>query len=133
MSKLPEFSSYFPQSRLPLYLVGGAASLYLISSIRSSQKQSQTSPLDHVVPSPLKTSLPNLASEAIRRLPYPPDLFSGARDVDTPYGSIRAYEWGPESGRKVLLVHGISTPCLSLGVVANKLAENGCRVMLFGM
>lgn len=48
-------------------------------------------------------------------LPYPPDVLPGARDVDSPYGSLRVYEWGPEDGRKVLMVHGISTPCISLG------------------
>ena len=46
------------------------------------------------------------------------------------YGTIRVYEWGPEKGRKVMLVHGISTPCVSLGGVANTLVEKGCRVML---
>ncbi len=49
------------------------------------------------------------------------------------YGTIRVYEWGPENGRKVLLVHGISTPCLALGGVANALVEKGCRVMLLDL
>jgi pimeloyl-ACP methyl ester carboxylesterase len=43
------------------------------------------------------------------------------------------YEWGPEKGRKVLLVHGISTPCVSLGGVANALVETGCRVLLLDL
>jgi alpha-beta hydrolase superfamily lysophospholipase len=46
------------------------------------------------------------------------------------YGSIRVYEWGPEEGRRVLLVHGITTPCITLGAVAHGLAGRGCRVML---
>jgi hypothetical protein len=32
---------------------------------------------------------------------------------------------GPEKGRKVLLVHGISTACVALGGVANGLVEKG--------
>ena len=52
-------------------------------------------------------------------LPYPPDALPGARDVKSPYGSLRVYEWGPESGRKLLLVHGISTPCIALGLVSS--------------
>ena len=43
------------------------------------------------------------------------------------------FEWGPEKGRKVLLVHGISTPCVALGGVANGLVEKGCRVMLLDL
>jgi len=46
---------------------------------------------------------------------------------------MRVYEWGPETGRKVLLVHGITTPCVALGSVANALVEKGCRVMLFDL
>jgi hypothetical protein len=116
----------------PLYLSAGAASLGLYLITRSMQSQGKRNPLEHVVSSPLK-SLPQLSKEEVSKLPYPPDLFPGARDVDTPYGSIRVYEWGPESGRKILLVHGISTPCMSMGIVAEKLVESGCRVMMFGM
>lgn len=115
----------------PYFLTAGAASLGLFLITRSIQSQGKRNPLAHVIPSPLK-SLANLPTEEVSKLPYPPDLFPGARDVDTPYGSIRVYEWGPESGRKVLFVHGISTPCMSLGSVAEKLVESGCRVMLFG-
>ena len=86
-----------------------------------------------VIPSPLTTLLPKLSHDEQAKLPYPPDSLPGCRDISTPYGSIRAYEFGPEDGRKVLLVHGISTPCLALGAVAHELAEKGCRVMLFDL
>ncbi|KAL2798881.1 Alpha/Beta hydrolase protein [Aspergillus keveii] len=65
--------------------------------------------------------------------PLPLDALPGARDVQTPYGSMRVYEWGPEDGRKVLLVHGITTPCISLGGLAHALVDQGCRVMLFDL
>ncbi|KAK8140481.1 hypothetical protein PG984_000547 [Apiospora sp. TS-2023a] len=65
-------------------------------------------------------------------LPYPPDgALPGARDVPTPYGSVRVYEWGPAEGERVLLIAGISTPTLSLGDLAWDLSERGYRVMLF--
>ena len=73
-------------------------------------------------------------TEDLSQLPYPPDCLPGARDVDTPYGSIRVYEWGPEDGRKVLFVHGISTPCIAFAGLARRLVEQqGCRVMLFDL
>ena len=86
-----------------------------------------------IVPSPKSTLLPRLSLQQIAALPYPPDSLPGARDVQTPYGTIRAYEFGPEDGRKVLLVHGISTPCLALGAVAHGLVEKGCRVCIFDL
>jgi len=84
------------------------------------------------IESPTDTFVPSKADAVLSALPYPPNALPGARDVDTPYGKVRAYEWGPEDGRKVLLVHGISTPCISLGRVAESLVQQGCRVMLFG-
>ncbi|OJD36506.1 alpha beta hydrolase family [Diplodia corticola] len=89
----------------------------------------------NVIPSPLTTlGLPALTADERRALPYPPDgLLPGARDVDSPYGSIRVYEWGPEDGAKVLLVHGISTPCVALAGVAEELVRRGRRVLLFDL
>ncbi|KAM0256509.1 hypothetical protein ACHAQJ_004920 [Trichoderma viride] len=65
--------------------------------------------------------------------PYPPELFPGGRDVDTVYGTIRVFEWGPEDGDKVLLLHGIGTPCIALGEMAWELVKKGYRVMLFDL
>lgn len=66
-------------------------------------------------------------------LPYPPEgALPGARDVPTPYGSVRVYEWGPEDGERMLLIAGISTPTVSLGDLAWEMSERGYRVMLFG-
>lgn len=123
-----DISFSIPAYFLPL----SALSICLFGVARLKWKETTFEPLNYVVRSPLKTVLPHLSKEQKDGLPYPPDLFSGRRDVQTPWGSLRVYEWGPEHGRRVLLVHGISTPCLSLGRVAEILAQNGCRVMLFG-
>ncbi|KAK8048912.1 hypothetical protein PG994_010642 [Apiospora phragmitis] len=86
-----------------------------------------------ILPGPLTTSLPYLTKDEIKDLPYQPDHFPGARDVETPYGNIRVYEFGPEDGRKVLFIHGISTSCMTLSDIANGIAAKGCRVMLFDL
>lgn len=86
-----------------------------------------------VIPSARTTLLPTISKEAAAALPYPPDALPNGRYVDSPYGTIRVYEWGPEQGRKVLFVHGITTPCIALGAVAQGLVDRGCRVMLFDL
>lgn len=86
-----------------------------------------------VVASPRSRVLDRLSEDELAKLPYPLDALPGARDVQSPAGSLRVYEFGPENGRKVLLIHGVSTPCLALGGVAHGLAEKGCRVMLFDL
>lgn len=64
--------------------------------------------------------------------PYRLDEFPGARQLRTSYGTMQIFEWGPEEGEKVLLLHGIGTPCIALGDMAREFVAKGCRVMLFG-
>ncbi|KAI0020980.1 alpha/beta-hydrolase [Xylariomycetidae sp. FL0641] len=89
-------------------------------------------PKAKIIPSPLKRVVPAPASET-QRLPYPPDALPGGRDVDTPYGSIRVFEWGPADGARVLFIPGISTPVVALGDLGHDLADRGYRVMLFDL
>ncbi|KAK4658585.1 hypothetical protein QC762_0000090 [Podospora pseudocomata] len=93
-------------------------------------------PLPKLLRSPLKTVLPTLPEDELKNLEYKPDTFPGARDVETPYGSIRIYEFGPVTGPKVLFIHGISTPCTTLSKLALSLSNHPshpCRVMLFDL
>ncbi|KAK3336664.1 alpha/beta-hydrolase [Cercophora scortea] len=83
------------------------------------------------IKSPRKTLLPSLSKDETAALPYPPDILPGGRDVETPYGNIKVFEWGPEDGEKVLLMHGISVPCLALADLAQELVSKNYRVMLF--
>ncbi|KAB5551151.1 Alpha/Beta hydrolase protein [Coniochaeta sp. 2T2.1] len=83
--------------------------------------------------SPLNTVIPSLTPREVDDLEYKPDAFPGARDVETPYGSVRVYEFGPETGPKVLLLHGISTSCQTLTHITHRLVSSGYRVMLFDL
>lgn len=65
--------------------------------------------------------------------PYPSNLLPNPRDIPSPWGSMRTYEWGPTTGRKALLIHGLSTPSPALAFVGQGLVEGGCRVMIIGM
>lgn len=97
------------------FLAAGLVSLACVLALRYSP----TNPVlksQSIIRSPRATLLPHLSEAEIANLPYPPDILPGARDVTSPYGTVRVYEWGPEDGRKVLLVHGISTPCVALGL-----------------
>jgi hypothetical protein len=127
-----DLSSYAPYSDMSLYVLAGVTSVTAFIAYQSYNRSVKQARQKEVIPSPLTTLLPKLSVQEQRNLPYPPDILPGARDVDSPYGSIRVYEFGPENGRKVILLHGVSTPCLSVAGVAQKLADRGCRVMLFG-
>jgi hypothetical protein len=120
-----------PFRPIVLYLAGITA-FGVFAVLRLHRNRNHEKELHAVTRSPLTTILPRLRPEEIARLAYGPKYFPGARDVSTPYGTSRAYEFGPEEGPKVLLVHGISTPCLSLGGLAHELVKRGCRVILYG-
>ncbi|KAJ9250096.1 hypothetical protein DTO207G8_6232 [Paecilomyces variotii] len=118
------------QTRLPFFAVTGASfalGVYLHSLL------SRKDDTPRILASPLSTLVPSLTEADKAKLPIPLDVLPGARDVLTPYGSIRVYEWGPEDGEKVVFVHGITTPCLAVGGIAHELADKGCRVMLFDL
>ncbi|KAF2747482.1 alpha/beta-hydrolase [Sporormia fimetaria CBS 119925] len=119
-------------SRLTFCLFLGAASLGTFTVLKSLKSTFQTENA-LVIPSPRETLLPHLSREEQDDLPYPPNALPGARDVDSPYGTFRVYEWGPEDGPRVLMIHGISTPCVALGPLAHELVKKGCRVMLFDL
>jgi len=113
------------------YAIIGAASvggLSLLWALTASSKPARRPP----IPSPRESMLSELSDEDAAELPYHPAALPGARDVNTPFGSIRVYEFGPRDGEKVLLIHGISTPSIALTDLAHKLVGRGRRVMLFG-
>ncbi|KAK6512612.1 hypothetical protein TWF481_001495 [Arthrobotrys musiformis] len=86
-----------------------------------------------IIPSPEKTLLPNLSQNEQAGLAYHPDSLPGGRWLQTPTGRIRVYEFGPEDGKRVLFVHGISTPSIVARDLLLSLAARGCRVMVFDL
>ncbi|KAK6332965.1 hypothetical protein TWF718_010792 [Orbilia javanica] len=86
-----------------------------------------------IIPSPEKTLLPNLSQNEQASLAYHPNSLPGGRWLQTPTGRIRVYEFGPEDGKRVLFVHGISTPSIVARDLLLNLAARGCRVMVFDL
>src|ERR1700753_663082 len=116
----------------PAVYIAGITSIGVLVALQLRRNRQYELNLHAITPSPLKATLPGLSSQELSALAYKPDYFPGARDVNTPYGSCRVYEFGPEQGTKILLVHGISTPCISLGGLAHELVNAGCRVIIYG-
>lgn len=119
-------------TRALLYFTAGVTTVGLAHALYTLLRPPPTKPRNHASPIDLFSHLPD---EDLRQLPYPPiDFIPGARDVSTPYGKIRLYEWGPvNASRKVLLLHGISGSCVVLLTLAETLVNNGCRVMLLDL
>ena len=113
-------------------IVLAVASLAASTFVRRQRYSNEPATLRKTIASPRTTLLPHLTPDQAASLPYPPNLFPGVRDVETPYGVMRVYEWGSEDGRKVILVHGDTTPGPMLGPIAKALVNKGWRVMIIG-
>ncbi|WYZ37613.1 hypothetical protein EsH8_II_001119 [Colletotrichum jinshuiense] len=120
---------------LGLAAAAAAASLLLLVSRSAAAAPPAAAPANDrrkTARSPKWTVLPALSTLGRDELPYPPDALPGGRDVATAYGNLRVYEWGPETAeQRVLLLHGIGTPCLAMGGVAGEFVRRGWRVMTF--
>ncbi|PVH88471.1 alpha/beta-hydrolase [Cadophora sp. DSE1049] len=123
--------------RIPLHPNLGKVGIVIVSSLATTLALYSIfklhSPRQKIIKSPRQAQIQNLSKEERDGLPYPPDVLPGGRDVTSPYGTTRVYEWGPEDGRKVLFIHGISTPCIALSNIAHGLVAKGCRVLLFDL
>ena len=104
----------------------------LLRVLRFAKPPLKCKPGSHIIPSPRSTVLPFISAAAAAKLPYPPNIFPGSRDIDSPYGTFRVFEWGPVEGKKIVLVHGDSTPCPVFASIASLLAGKGCRILMLG-
>lgn len=116
-----------PAPALALSFAAGLAAAAIYGALQSTF----TSNKAFASPSPITPS-PLAQHGQDKSLAYPAHgLLPGARDVSSPYGNIRVYEFGPEDAtRRVVLLHGISTPSIALIPLARILAANGARVIL---
>ncbi|KAH9965783.1 alpha/beta-hydrolase [Russula dissimulans] len=78
-------------------------------------------------------SLASLGSETKAKDIYPEDYYPGGAYVSLPFGDVRYWLLGPEAGKKIVLIHGLSIPSLIWKDVAPTLASRGYRVLLYDL
>ncbi|KAK3806468.1 MAG: Alpha/Beta hydrolase protein [Benniella sp.] len=81
------------------------------------------------------SALPSLKSVArdIPDIAYPEDYYPGGQYVELSFGETHYFLFGPEDGKKIVFVHGLSTPASMYNAVARHMANNGCRVLLYDL
>lgn len=111
-----------PFNRLALVLPPLFLTVYLLASF----PRPPTVPIIH-------TSLAHLPSSSPSWDVYPEDLYSGGAYVNLPLGRVRYWLIGPEDGRRIVLIHGLSIPAIVWKDVAPVLALRGYRVLLYDL
>ncbi|TFK73556.1 alpha/beta-hydrolase [Pluteus cervinus] len=64
---------------------------------------------------------------------YPEDFYPNGAYVAFPSGRVRYWLLGPEEGRKIVLIHGLSIPAMIWKNIAPELASRGYRVLLYDL
>ncbi|ORZ24673.1 Alpha/Beta hydrolase protein [Absidia repens] len=64
---------------------------------------------------------------------YHPDFYNGGHNLKLSLGQMRYWEFGPSNGKRVVLIHGISTGASTYDKVGRYLAENNHRVLVFDL
>ncbi|KAL1888985.1 hypothetical protein Cpir12675_005957 [Ceratocystis pirilliformis] len=119
--------------QLPVALTVATVSAYLYARPAIGFTPSPAAPPPLKAPSRAAAEDAQLSDAQRAVHAYPADILPGGRLVQTPYGAMNVYEWGPETGEKVLLLHGIGAPALALQDLAETLVAKGCRVMIFDL
>ncbi|KII94579.1 hypothetical protein PLICRDRAFT_96811 [Plicaturopsis crispa FD-325 SS-3] len=78
-------------------------------------------------------SLASLPLESPSWSIYPEDFYPGGAYLQLPYGRMRYWLMGPEDGKKIVLIHGLSVPAIMWKDVAPTLAARGFRVLLYDL
>ncbi|KAL5041364.1 Alpha/Beta hydrolase protein [Aspergillus fruticulosus] len=117
---------------LAITILSAFLSVFLYRQIRLSLEDIQYTPEEHTF-TPARTGPTAQEGQIFSKPVYGINSFPGSRQLRTIYGTIHVFEWGPEDGEKVLLVHGLGTPCIALGGMAKELVRKGYRVMIYDL
>ncbi|KIY49147.1 alpha/beta-hydrolase [Fistulina hepatica ATCC 64428] len=64
---------------------------------------------------------------------YPEDYYPGGEYITLPYGRMRYWLFGPDNGKKIVLIHGLSVPAIIWKDVAPQLSKRGYRVLVYDL
>ncbi|KAJ7208800.1 alpha/beta-hydrolase [Mycena rebaudengoi] len=90
----------------------------------------------HRLPAPAYPGLASLPPDSRAREIYPEDWVGEGGEghyVDFPIGRTRYWLVGPESGKRIVLIHGLSVPALVFAPLVPQLVAAGYRVLLYDL
>lgn len=77
---------------------------------------------------PSRKTLPSLSQHPSEL--YPPDFYNGGHYLTLPLGTMRYWEFGPSNGKRVVLIHGISTGSSTYDKVGRHLVSDSMARVL---
>ncbi|KAJ7099876.1 Alpha/Beta hydrolase protein [Mycena crocata] len=90
-------------------------------------------PISNRLPKPADPGLASLPLNSRARVVYSEDWIEGGAYAELPKGRVRYWVVGPDSGKKIALIHGLNIPALVYGRLVPILVEAGYRVLLYDL
>ncbi|KAF7296721.1 Hydrolase-4 domain-containing protein [Mycena chlorophos] len=90
-------------------------------------------PHSNVLPAPADRGLDSLPPNSRVREIYPENWLEGGGYVTLPLGRVKYWIVGPENGKKVVLIHGLTTPALAFARIVPLLVAANFRVMVYDL
>ncbi|VDB84990.1 unnamed protein product [Peniophora sp. CBMAI 1063] len=81
---------------------------------------------------PSLASLTGPAGQRAKEI-YPEAIFEGGAYFNAPLGRTRYWLVGPQDGKRVVLIHGLTVPGIIWKDVVPRLVANGCRVLVYDL
>ncbi|KAJ7904194.1 Alpha/Beta hydrolase protein [Mycena leptocephala] len=110
-----------------------ACSLLVPAALVASYVLASSPIVFNQIPSPVDPGLASLPLNSPARAVYSEDFMEGGAYAQLPMGRVRYWLVGPTSGKKIVLIHGISIPALAFARLAPILAAAGYRVLLYDL
>ncbi|KAJ7179777.1 Alpha/Beta hydrolase protein [Mycena filopes] len=120
----PSLSRY--SSYLPLLIPSLLAASYILASRRTRSKLNK-------LPAPVDPGLGSLPLNSRARVVYSEDWLEGGAYVQLPMGRVRYWLVGPVSDKKVVLIHGLTTPALVFKRLVPILIAAGYQILLYDL
>ncbi|KAJ7059762.1 Alpha/Beta hydrolase protein [Mycena amicta] len=107
---------------------------YLLPSLAAVLFAVRALPLhSNRLPCTTHTGLGSLPPDSRVRTLYPEDWATGGAYVTLPMGRVRYWLVGPETGKKVVLIHGLTTPALVFSRIVPTLVAAGFLVLIYDL
>ncbi|KAJ7628957.1 Alpha/Beta hydrolase protein [Roridomyces roridus] len=94
---------------------------------------SQVQSKSNLLPGPVQAGLASQPHDSRAREVYSEDWTEGGAYAHLPTGKVRYWLLGLETGKKIVLVHGLTIPAIAYAKLVPLLVEAGYRVLLYDL
>ncbi|ORY79882.1 Alpha/Beta hydrolase protein [Protomyces lactucae-debilis] len=120
---------------IPIIAAGASLAVFYSLARKNASSQALSAATHHSAGFTGSSGIPVIRAPeyTLAHADYPQSLYEGSQRITTPYGRVQVFVEGPKDGPRVMLVHGITTPCPVFRGVLRTLVKRGYRVATYDL